>query len=123
MVNQDMTSEALTFGNSFWGEGDTGLSVLYPLMKQSKGVSDQLAAFFKERSNIEEDYAKRLQKLAKSFTPAENLQSLGDAFRVVRAELEMNSRVHMELSNDLRSKIEKPLCEFIATQSTFRKNV
>lgn len=97
--------------------------MLYARMKQGKHISDEVATFLKERCSIEEDYAKRLQKLSKTFNPKEELGTLRDALEVVKSETDRSSRIHAELANDLRSKIERPLQEFIVTQTGIRKNV
>jgi hypothetical protein len=38
-------------------------------MKRSKRISEEVAGFIKDRSSMEEEYGKRLTKLAKNFTP------------------------------------------------------
>ncbi|KAI8900404.1 hypothetical protein BC833DRAFT_618536 [Globomyces pollinis-pini] len=111
-----------SFTNSFWGENDKGLEVLITHMKNGKIVSNEVLALIKERSSIEEDYGKRLARLAKSFQPKNEIGTLRDGLEVVRNELENSARVHLELANDLRTKLEKPLMEFITTQHSIRKN-
>ena len=97
--------------------------MLYARMKQGKHISDELSAFFRERSLIEEEFSNRLNKLAKTFNPKEELGTLRDALEDLKLETEKTARAHQELANDIRLKIEKPLNEFISTQTSLRKNV
>ena len=46
-------------------------------MKQGKHISEEVYTLLKERALIEEDYGKRLARLAKSFNPKEELGYLG----------------------------------------------
>ncbi|KAI8917469.1 hypothetical protein BC831DRAFT_484696 [Entophlyctis helioformis] len=110
------------FVNSFWGEQNKGLDVLLARMKQGKHLSEEVHALLRERANIEEDYGKRMSKLAKTFNPKDEHGTLREALDVVRNELERSARVHQDLANELRVKLEKPLQEFITTQSAIRKN-
>lgn len=118
-----------TFANSFWvfiadkGDGDRGLQVLISRMKRSKRTSEELNQLLKERSLIEEEYGKKLAKLAKNFAPAEEIGTLGDSLVVIRNELEQNARAHLDLANDIRTKLAQPLQELIDTQGSIRKNV
>eukprot|EP00842_Homolaphlyctis_polyrhiza_P001961 jgi/Hompol1/2766/HPOL_001548-RA len=67
----NMTKPA--FVNSFWGEQNKGLDVLLARMKQGKHLSEEVHTMLKERANMEEDYGKRLSKLAKTFNPKDEL--------------------------------------------------
>ncbi|KAI8914485.1 hypothetical protein EDD86DRAFT_186441, partial [Gorgonomyces haynaldii] len=104
------------------GEQDRGLEVLYARMKQGKHVSEEVFNLMKERASIEEEYGKRLSKLAKNFATKEELGTLRDGLDAVKNELEKSARAHLELANDLKVKIEKPLAEFMSTQTQIRKN-
>ena len=92
-------------------------------MKQGKHVCEEIHTLFKERSNIEEDYGKKLSKLAKTFQPKEEIGTLRDALDILRCELERSARSHLDLANEIKLKLEKPLQEFIISTSIVRKNV
>ncbi|KAH9254997.1 hypothetical protein BASA81_006942 [Batrachochytrium salamandrivorans] len=111
-----------SFSTSFWGDHNKGLEVLLVRMKQGKHLSEEVHAMLKERSSMEEDYGKRLSKLAKTFNPRDELGTLRESLDVVRLELERSARAHLDLANELRAKLEKPLHEFITTQSGLRKS-
>ena len=61
----DLSNRSLDFCNAFWGTADGGVDVLFARMRGAARTIDELKAFWKERAAIEEDYAKRLSKLAK----------------------------------------------------------
>ncbi|KAI8849937.1 hypothetical protein BC829DRAFT_174639 [Chytridium lagenaria] len=110
------------FVTSFWGDGDRGLEVMMGRMRQGKHVSEEVHALLKERAAIEEDYGKRLTKLAKSFSPREEIGTLRESLDVVRSELENSARAHLDVANEIRTQLEKPLAELLASQSATRKN-
>ncbi|KAL2914753.1 formin-binding protein [Polyrhizophydium stewartii] len=117
-----MDTQKQSFATSFWGEQNRGLEVLLARMKQGKHLCEEVHSMLRERANMEEEYGKRLSKLAKTFNPKDELGTLRESLDVLRTELERSGRAHIDLSAELRSKLEKPLQEFIATQSTIRKS-
>jgi Fes/CIP4, and EFC/F-BAR homology domain len=60
-----LEQRSLDFCNAFWGHGDGGVEVLLARMRGAMRTVEEVRAFYKERIAIEEDYAKRLNKLAK----------------------------------------------------------
>ena len=78
----DLANRSLDFCNSFWGSGDAGVDVLFARMRGTSRTIEELRNFWKERyvihhafilwviesyhrALIEEEYAKKLAKLAK----------------------------------------------------------
>jgi hypothetical protein len=78
----DPSPRSLDFCNAFWGPSDAGVDVLFARMRGAARTMEELRNFWKERyltstrlkstltdssirALIEEDYAKRLGKLAK----------------------------------------------------------
>lgn len=55
----------MDFCNAFWGPADGGVDVLLARIRGAARTVDEVKTFYKERVAIEEDYAKRLNKLAK----------------------------------------------------------
>lgn len=55
----------MDFCNAFWGLGDGGVDVLLARMRGSSRTMEELRSFWKERMSIEEEYSKKLNKLAK----------------------------------------------------------
>lgn len=83
-TSPDTSTRNFDFCNAFWGVGDGGVDVLFARMRGAARTVEELRNFWKERyvvdiclatsagrpsscyrSSIEEDYAKRLAKLAK----------------------------------------------------------
>jgi small ligand-binding sensory domain FIST len=92
-------------------------------LKKGKRTCEEVNTLLRERALIEEEYSKKLMKLAKNFAPSEEVGTLGEALAGARLELEQNARVHLELANDMKQKLMIPLQEFIETQCAVRKNV
>ncbi|KAJ3303060.1 hypothetical protein HDV03_004221 [Kappamyces sp. JEL0829] len=92
-------------------------------MKRSKRTSEEVYTLLKERAAIEEEYGKKLAKLAKNFTPLkEDKGTLLDSLDVLRNEMERSARTHLDLSQDLKAKLAVPLQDFIDSQAAVRKN-
>lgn len=51
------------------GPESKGYDVLLARMKRSKRISEEVCSVLKERSSMEEEYGKKLAKMAKNFTP------------------------------------------------------
>ncbi|KAJ3121158.1 hypothetical protein HK101_006779, partial [Irineochytrium annulatum] len=49
-------------------------------------------------------------------------RTLRESLDVVRAEIEASARAHLDISNQIRNELEKPMSEFQAKQSGIRKN-
>ena len=95
--------------------------MLTPRMKAGKHTSELICAMLKERSLIEEEYSKKLLKLSKSFHLKDDIGLLRDPITAVKLEIESTARNHLEISTDIRTNLEKPLCEFIGAQNAVRK--
>ncbi|KAI9344976.1 hypothetical protein BDR26DRAFT_857020 [Obelidium mucronatum] len=116
------TTPVPAFATSFWGDADKGLDALIGRMKNGKHVTAEVAALFKERAAIEEEFGKRLAKLAKAFTTQEEIGTLRESLDLVKAELETSARAHLDIANEIRLQLEKPVSDFLATQAVVRKN-
>ncbi|KAI8812361.1 hypothetical protein BJ742DRAFT_793886 [Cladochytrium replicatum] len=110
------------FSTSFWGEHDLGLEVVWGRLRQGKHICNELLTLVKERAAIEEDYGKRLAKVAKAFVTKEEMGTMKDSLEVLRTEMENTARAHLNLATELRTQLEKPVSDFIAHQSSTRKN-
>lgn len=123
-----------------------GLTILMGRMKAGKHVCEEVQVLLKERAAIEEEYGKRLKKLAKSFNPKEEIgyisplrprpinvtyslficffcRTLRESLDVVRNELEKTGQSRLDLAAEIKIKLEKPLAELIVSQSNIRRNV
>lgn len=60
-----LEQRSLDFCNAFWGPADTGVDVLLARMRGAMRTVEEVRAFYKERVAIEEEYSKKLNRLAK----------------------------------------------------------
>ena len=66
-------------------------------LRAGKHVTEEVHALMKERANIEEDYGKRLTKLAKTFSPKEEIGWVLLLYTSMRCYLfEMNCGIDFE---------------------------
>ncbi|CEL52687.1 Cell division control protein 15 OS=Schizosaccharomyces pombe (strain 972 / ATCC 24843) GN=cdc15 PE=1 SV=2 [Rhizoctonia solani AG-1 IB] len=119
----DESDRALDFCNSFWGLGDGGVDVLFARMRGAVRTAEEMRAFWKERALIEEDYAKRLAKLAKTVLGRDEIGELRHSFDTVRLETDRQANSHMELSQQMKRDLEQPIADFLAKQAAFKKSV
>lgn len=73
------------------------------------------------RADIEADYAKRLAKLSKTALGKDETGATRHALDVVRAELDMTSRVHADLAGMVRKDLEGSLADFQSKVNAARK--
>ncbi|KAH7334812.1 hypothetical protein B0J17DRAFT_617913 [Rhizoctonia solani] len=119
----DESDRALDFCNAFWGLGDGGVDVLFARMRGAVRTAEELRAFWKERALIEEDYAKRLAKLAKTVLGRDEIGELRNSFDTVRLETDRQANSHMNISQQIKRDLEQPVADFIAKQAAFKKTV
>ncbi|KAL9932600.1 hypothetical protein V8E36_008717 [Tilletia maclaganii] len=101
------------FVNAFWGPNDAGFAAMQARMRTAQKTMDDLRALYKERAEIEAEYAKRLAKLSKSSTLGTNESgAFRAALETVRFELDATSRSHASLSNMLRKELDGQVADF-----------
>lgn len=150
----------LDFCNSFWGLGDGGVDVLFTRMRGAARTMDELKAFWRERfvfkhrrsseiysfsvfrALIEEEYSKRLTKLAKQALGKDEIgygftsprgstpeidkcasSELRNSIDTLRLETDKQASSHSHLAQQLRTDLEGPVAEFVARQVQHRKTV
>ncbi|KAF9562963.1 hypothetical protein CPC08DRAFT_344923 [Agrocybe pediades] len=116
-----LQNRSLDFCNSFWGFGDGGVDVLFARMRGAARTMEELKAFWKERATIEDDYAKRLAKLAKLPLGRDEIGELRNSLDTVRAETERQAGYHLNLSQQIRTEMENPATTFHARQLHHKK--
>ncbi len=121
--NQQYTNQIIPAMIIQQGENDVGLEVLVNKARTGKRACEQLLQLFKERAAIEEDYAKRITKLNKSFQPKDEIGTLKDVYETLKQEMDVSAKVHLDACTELKNKFEKPFYEFIEAQSQTRKQV
>ncbi|KAK0529114.1 formin-binding protein [Tilletia horrida] len=111
------------FVNAFWGPNDAGFPTIQARMRTAIKTMDDLRALYKERAEIEAEYAKRLAKLSKSSSLGANESgAFRAALETVRFEIDATSRSHASLSNMLRKELDGQVAEFQAKFVGARKN-
>ncbi len=91
--------------------------------RTGKRACEQLLHLFKERAALEEEYAKRLAKLNKSFLPKDEIGSLKRVYESLKNEMEVSARIHADTAVNIKNNFEKPFGDFIEMQSQTRKQV
>ncbi|KAJ1820796.1 formin-binding protein [Coemansia sp. RSA 2675] len=109
------------FSDSFWSNDERCISVLMHKLKAAKQTSNDILQLITTRATMEEDLGKRLGKVAKSALGSEEVGSIKEALRTVRAEMENSAKTHSDLARQLRSEIERPLTAFINDQRNKRR--
>ncbi|XP_055369571.1 F-BAR domain only protein 2 isoform X14 [Betta splendens] len=95
------------FLENFWGEKNNGFDVLYHNMKHGQISSKELTDFIRERSTIEEAYARSMTKLAKSAGNFSQLGTFAPVWDVFKTSTEKLASCHMELVRKLQELIKE----------------
>lgn len=114
-------ARSLDFCNAFWGVGDGGVDVLFARMRGAARTMEELKNFWKERAAIEEEYAKRLAKLAKMSIGKDEIGELRNSIDTLRLETDKQAGGHMQLAQQLRTEIEGSVAAFAAKQQQHKK--
>ncbi|KAJ2156533.1 formin-binding protein [Coemansia sp. RSA 552] len=109
------------FSEHFWSSDERCISVLMHKLKSAKQTCTDILSMVGARAQMEDDLGKRLAKASRSGLGTEEVGGLKESLRTVRAELEANSRAHLDLAKQLRAEVEKPLATFIADQRAKRR--
>lgn len=97
----------VVFEDHFWGEKNAGFDVLYHNMKYGNNASCKLVEFVRERSAVEEVYAKSLLKLAKSATSVTQLGTFEPLWGVLRVATEKLANAHMQVVQGFQDLIKE----------------
>ncbi|OJA20828.1 hypothetical protein AZE42_02512 [Rhizopogon vesiculosus] len=120
-TSPDANIRSLDFCNSFWGVGDGGVDVLFARMRGAARTMEELKNFWKERSAIEEDYAKRMAKLAKMPIGKDEIGELRNSVDTLRLETDKQAGFHLQLSQQMRNDLEGQATAFSAKQQHHKK--
>ncbi|CAG8460659.1 12754_t:CDS:10 [Ambispora gerdemannii] len=110
-----------TFSNNFWGRDEAGYEVLTMRMRQAKQTCEEVKTMFHDRATIEEDYGKRLLKLAKSQVGKDEIGTLRKSFDATRKAIEATGLSHINLAQQIRTELEQKIITFTALQKDLRK--
>jgi hypothetical protein len=73
------------------------------------------------RSAIEEDYARRLQKLSKTSMGKDEIGDLAAALQNCLTETAQQGQYHQSLASEIRTNVEQPTAELAARLVGFKK--
>uniref|UniRef100_A0A8C4H7D1 F-BAR domain only protein 2 n=1 Tax=Dicentrarchus labrax TaxID=13489 RepID=A0A8C4H7D1_DICLA len=102
------------------GEKNNGFDVLYHNMKHGQISSKELTDFIRERSTIEEAYARSMTKLAKSAGNFSQLGTFAPVWDVFKTSTEKLASCHMELVRKLQELI-KEVQKYVEEQAKAHK--
>ncbi|XP_008274401.1 F-BAR domain only protein 2 isoform X4 [Stegastes partitus] len=108
------------FLENFWGEKNNGFDVLYHNMKHGQISTKELTDFIRERSTIEEAYARSMTKLAKSAGNFSQLGTFAPVWDVFKTSTEKLASCHMELVRKLQELI-KEVQKYVEEQAKAHK--
>ncbi|XP_034566040.1 F-BAR domain only protein 2 isoform X1 [Notolabrus celidotus] len=108
------------FLENFWGEKNNGFDVLYHNMKHGQISSKELTDFIRERSTIEEAYARSMTKLAKSAGNFSQLGTFAPVWDVFKTSTEKLASCHLELVRKLQELI-KEVQKYVEEQAKAHK--
>ncbi|KAF8588853.1 hypothetical protein K439DRAFT_1613201 [Ramaria rubella] len=118
---EDLANRSLDFCNAFWGLADGGYDVLTTRIRGAARTTEELRAFWKERAAIEDDYAKRMAKLAKQPLGRDELGELRNAIDTLRSETDRQAASHSNLAQLMRKELEGPIVELLSKHAQFKK--
>uniref|UniRef100_A0A3B3C5N8 F-BAR domain only protein 2 n=1 Tax=Oryzias melastigma TaxID=30732 RepID=A0A3B3C5N8_ORYME len=108
------------FLENFWGEKNNGFDVLYHNMKHGQISTKELTDFIRERSTIEEAYARSMTKLAKTAGNFSQLGTFAPVWDVFKSSTEKQAGCHMDLARKLQELI-KEVQKYIEEQAKAHK--
>ncbi|XP_051907123.1 F-BAR domain only protein 2 isoform X2 [Hippocampus zosterae] len=108
------------FVDNFWGDKNNGFDVLYHNMKHGQISSKELTDFIRERSVIEEAYARSMSKLAKTAGNFSQLGTFAPAWELFKGSTEKLAACHMELVRKLQELI-KDVHKYVDEQAKAHK--
>ncbi|XP_067340055.1 F-BAR domain only protein 2 isoform X12 [Channa argus] len=114
------TMRTLLAEKAFTGDKNNGFDVLYHNMKHGLISSKELTDFIRERSTIEEAYARSMTKLAKSAGNFSQLGTFAPVWDVFKTSTEKLSSCHLELVRKLQELI-KEVQKYVEEQAKAHK--
>ncbi|KAF6734996.1 F-BAR domain only protein 2 [Oryzias melastigma] len=108
------------FLENFWGEKNNGFDVLYHNMKHGQISTKELTDLIRERSTIEEAYARSMTKLAKTAGNFSQLGTFAPVWDVFKSSTEKQAGCHMDLARKLQELI-KEVQKYIEEQAKAHK--
>ncbi|KAJ1500113.1 hypothetical protein HMI54_011119 [Coelomomyces lativittatus] len=99
---------------------DHGYKIIAERLRAGKHTLKQLIEVFSLRAAMEEDFSRKLSKVAKTLQEKE-FGTLLDAIQAFCTHTENMARKHLEFANLIRSSMEQPSLELLAKQKLIRE--
>ncbi|KAJ1909308.1 formin-binding protein [Tieghemiomyces parasiticus] len=90
-------------------------------LRNSKQTCQELQAMFAARAAIEEEFGKKLLKLARTPLGKNEIGTLQDALFSVKNELAVSAKAHIDLAHQIKVELENTTNDFINKQREKRK--
>ncbi|ODV95959.1 hypothetical protein PACTADRAFT_80041 [Pachysolen tannophilus NRRL Y-2460] len=111
------------FVNNFWDKDDKAIEVMERKMQWGKKTCEELQNFYKERIQLEDEYSRRINSIAKRTIGTSEIGNLRDSFETLRIETQQISKSHSTQANALVNEVYKPLENFISSFKANRKTI
>ncbi|GMM33070.1 hypothetical protein DASC09_003950 [Saccharomycopsis crataegensis] len=101
-----------SFVNHFWGKDERGSELVFQRMFQGQQTCQELIDFYKEKMQLEEEYAMKLKKLSRKKLGDNETGTIKNAFEVLKKEYANMGDAHLKEVQDIENEILAPLFEF-----------
>ncbi|TIA70627.1 hypothetical protein E3P92_02586 [Wallemia ichthyophaga] len=99
-----------------------GFDTLTNKLKSSSKTVDDLKLFWKERSAIEDEYARKMAKLSRFLVGTGETGAVRDSLDTLSTELEQTSQNHFNLCQTIHRDLERPTNEWSIRLSNLKKS-
>ncbi|OWZ53484.1 septation protein imp2 [Cryptococcus neoformans var. grubii Br795] len=123
IAEEELHDPRLNYCNAFWGPGDRGFDVIMARLRGAGRTVEELRAFWKERAAIEDEYAKKLNKLSRFSLGKDEIGDLADSLQHLLSETAQQASYHSSLSNEIRQTVENPSAELGMRMSNLKKGL
>ncbi|KGB80283.1 septation protein imp2 [Cryptococcus deuterogattii R265] len=123
IAEEELQDPKLNYCNAFWGPGDRGFDVIMARLRGAGRTVEELRTFWKERAAIEDEYAKKLNKLSRSSLGKDEIGDLADSLQHLLSETAQQASYHSSLSNEIRQTVENPSAELVMRMSNLKKGL
>ncbi|THG99235.1 hypothetical protein EW026_g3066 [Hermanssonia centrifuga] len=117
----DYADRSYDFCNAFWGLGDAGVDVLFTRMRGAIRTVDEIRNFWKERANIEDQYARKLAALAKVTLGRDEIGELRNCLDTLRSETAKQAEYHNVVAEQIKKDLEGSTTAFLSKQMQHKK--
>ncbi|EPY50658.1 contractile ring protein Imp2 [Schizosaccharomyces cryophilus OY26] len=125
--NAQSSNPSKSFSNYFWGVNDEGYHALLSRFSEIKHINEDLRSFFHERASIEEDYAKRMAKLARSNVGANETGTLKQSIQSMKTEVDTMGKNHLAIAQLLQDDVSSAFSRYAISlkdkKKTFIANI